>query len=164
MRGLNRYILSGSFSITTLALGIKFHNEASKNNLLIAKESSSSYKLQHVQLVFRHGARTPVSTIDLPGVEPAVWDPEKFSGYHYHTDADCEVKLLNDGKTVSIKDIDPSNFSKELLKVDKIHFAEAFWLTMMLRKISKDNYPHRKQISFQMHLRKNEFIYKSPSF
>lgn len=120
MKGLNRYIVIGSVSMTTLALGVKFHNEATKSNLLMAKEKPSPYKLEHVQLVFRHGARTPVCTLELPGIEPAVWDPRKFSGYHPHTDVECEIKLLNDGKTVNINDIDPSNFSKDLLKVDTI--------------------------------------------
>lgn len=121
MKGLNSKILKGSISITALVLGVKVlqHNDATTDMVLIAKENpdTAKYKLQHVQLVFRHGARTPVCTYDIPCVEAAVWDPKKFSGNLPHTDVECDIKLISDGKQVSIKDIDPSNYSKEFLKV-----------------------------------------------
>ena len=125
MKILSSTFFKGSISITALVLGVKFHNET-KKNLLIAKETPHSYTLEHVQLVFRHGARTPVCLIDLPGVEPAVWDPKKFSGDLPHTNVECNVKLLSDGRDVSIKDIDPTNYSKHFLKVDTLLIVEIY--------------------------------------
>eukprot|EP00111_Clytia_hemisphaerica_P023921 TCONS_00070477-protein len=109
-------IFKGSISITAVVLGIKLqHDRLSTNHILTAKETPK-YTLEHVQLVFRHGARTPVCTYDLPGVEPAVWEPEKFLGDLPHTNVEYTLKLVSTGEEISLESIDPSSWSKRRLK------------------------------------------------
>ena len=119
MKGL-KTIFKGSISLTSVVLGIKLqHDRRSTNHILVAKETPT-YTLEHVQLVFRHGARTPVCTYDLPGVEPAVWDAEKFLGDLPHTNVDYTLRLISTGEEISLESIDPSSWSKKRLKVRHI--------------------------------------------
>jgi len=118
MRKLTKNIIKGSASIAALALG--YHYCYRNHHLpmtLTAQEKRPTYTLEHAQLVFRHGARTPVCTYDIPGVKPAVWDPEKFSGSLPHTNVNYKLKLLPSGEEVDVKDVDPTERHSKFLNV-----------------------------------------------
>lgn len=79
-------VLTGSASLS--ALGYYFINNRKK---------VPPYVLDQVQVVVRHGARTPLSTLgdNLGGIQDACWKPELFDGTLKHTDIPYKIHFLN---------------------------------------------------------------------
>ena len=65
--------------------------------------------LKQVQVIFRHGARTPIRTIS--GLEENVWDKQELRYELEHTKLKYEVKSLNG------HELKEENSTKNVLKV-----------------------------------------------
>ncbi|XP_048750038.2 lysophosphatidic acid phosphatase type 6-like [Ostrea edulis] len=70
-------------------------NEDPKSSKLTTKVNKSDLRLKQVQVIFRHGARTPIHLI--PGVEEVTYDSKKWKKFLPATLYDYEV-LSIDGK------------------------------------------------------------------
>lgn len=112
MRRFVTTFVKGSATLAAITIGYKCYGNL-PNYHLSAKEQPI-YTLEHVQVVFRHGARTPVASFDLPGVASAYWDPEKFSRGLPYTNVDYKLFLIGHDEEVQLENIVPANFHKEL--------------------------------------------------
>lgn len=110
--------LFGKVSGIALAafLSLKSFQTISKRrrDLLLAKEVQDGLQLVHVQVAFRHGARTPI--FPLPDMkdfnsENVIWDRNILLGDLSHTLVNYRVKSMDGGKRPD------SNYDKKQQKV-----------------------------------------------
>ena len=101
MRSLK--ILSLSAPLATCAFyWFDLHNKNMPLNYSILQASEEKMKLEQVQVIFRHGARTPMNywtdkTFQgLSNIEPEIWDKDKLMKVLPWTDIDYTVKLQDD--------------------------------------------------------------------
>jgi len=73
-----------------------------RRSLLLAKDEQEDLELVHVQIAFRHGARTPIFPLpDMKAglnVDYVVWDKNVFLGNLPHTVVKYRVKNIDGGK------------------------------------------------------------------
>ncbi|XP_031551630.1 lysophosphatidic acid phosphatase type 6-like isoform X2 [Actinia tenebrosa] len=88
--------LGAFLSVKTAQKATKYHH-----NVIFAREEDKEYQLVHVQVAFRHGARTPI--FSLPEMQNAsvgdvVWDKDKMLGDLPETLIKYRVKDLDGGR------------------------------------------------------------------
>lgn len=72
-----------------------------RKGLLLAKEEQEGLQLVHVQIAFRHGARTPIFRLpEMKGFkhEDIIWDKSVLIGDLPHTIVNYRVKDMDGGK------------------------------------------------------------------